>query len=469
MTTTNTTSTFTITAAPPVAPVAPVAPVEAPVTNPGEPGPGRTFETLLTVEGRWTGDERIIMAGALTWDGLLPMPLTISHDDHPDAVTGIVTEIERRPGPTPDERLIVGRGIFDDGFDAGLEVLRKIEGGFLRGVSVDIDTIVEGGIDPAAVETDPNAGWRSVVETARIRALALTSLPAFAEAYITLDVVDTASLPPAPDPSGPAPLAHDDPKITAAPDQPILEPVVLAAGTGYRVVTAAPAIDAPPFDWFANPSFVEPTALTITSDGHVFGHIALWGTCHTGITGQCVTPPVSNTNYAGFLLGEVLCSDGARVPVGHLTVGTGHADPELGWRPAADHYDRTGTAVADVFAGEDPYGIWVAGAVRSTASASEVAALRASPISGDWRRMGTNLELVAALAVNVPGFPVHRVRSMVASGVQVSLVAAGVLDAKTLTRARARAAAERIAATIGRDRGSLAAGLIERVHPKEGA
>jgi hypothetical protein len=57
-----------------------------------------------------------------------------------------------------------------------------------------------------------------------------------------------------------------------------------------------------------------------------------------------------------------------------------------------------------------------------------VRALRASPISGDWRKVDGNLELVAALAVNVPGFPViPRPQGMVASGGLTSLVATGIV------------------------------------------
>ncbi|MGZ7296324.1 hypothetical protein ACXWQK_08760, partial [Streptococcus pyogenes] len=31
-----------------------------------------------------------------------------------------------------------------------------------------------------------------------------------------------------------------------------------------------------------------------------------------------------------------------------------------------------------------------------------------APLSGDWRRVGNSLELVAALSVSTPGFPVRR-------------------------------------------------------------
>jgi hypothetical protein len=188
-------------------------------------------------------------------------------------------------------------------------------------------------------------------------------------------------------------------------------------------------ITAPPLEWFQDPGFDAATPLTITSDGRVLGHLAAWETCHVGITGECVTPPHSNTSYAHFTTGEVVTADGATVPVGQITMDTGHAGRDAGPKDTVAHYDNTGTGVADVAAGEDEYGIWVAGAMRPGVSEEQTYALRATgALSGDWRRIGGNLELVAALAVNVPGFPVPRVE-MAASvtGTPLSLVAAAVV------------------------------------------
>jgi len=92
-------------------------------------------------------------------------------------------------------------------------------------------------------------------------------------------------------------------------------------------------------------------------------------------------------------------------------------------REAVKHYDDTASALVDVVAGEDQFGIWVAGALRPEATPQQVRALRASAPSGDWRPIGNRLELVAVCAVNVPGFPT--VRSMVAGGQITALVAAG--------------------------------------------
>jgi hypothetical protein len=184
--------------------------------------------------------------------------------------------------------------------------------------------------------------------------------------------------------------------------------------------SAAPAL--PPLGWFTDPHLEGPTPVTITADGQVFGHAALWETCHVGMPG-CVTAPVSMSNYAYFTVGATL-TDAGEIPTGKLTVGGGHADGELGFTAASEHYDNVGTAVATVTAGEDEHGIWVAGALLPGATDAQVEALRQSPLSGDWRRIGGNLELVAAHAVNVPGFPVPRPRAVVASGgEQLSLVA----------------------------------------------
>ncbi|TLK47447.1 hypothetical protein [Glutamicibacter sp. V16R2B1] len=90
-----------------------------------------------------------------------------------------------------------------------------------------------------------------------------------------------------------------------------------------------------------------------------------------------------------------------------------------------EHHDHTCHAVAYVAAGEDEHGIWVAGALRPDATDEQIRVLRASPLSGDWRSWGGNLELIAALAVNTPGFPV--LRQVVAGGVPQALVAAAGL------------------------------------------
>jgi hypothetical protein len=186
-------------------------------------------------------------------------------------------------------------------------------------------------------------------------------------------------------------------------------------------LTASASVQLPPLEWFQNPMLSGPTPLTVTEDGQVFGHVAVWGTCHVGLPG-CVTPPSSPSEYAYFLVGAERTAGGVTVPVGKLTVGGGHADPSAGFVAATQHYDDVGTAVASVFAGEDDYGIWVAGRVIPGTPDDRVAELMRSPLSGDWRRIGGTLELVAAHAVNVPGFPIPRAKVKFSLGSQHTLI-----------------------------------------------
>lgn len=189
-----------------------------------------------------------------------------------------------------------------------------------------------------------------------------------------------------------------------------------------EALTAAGFPVAPPDEWFEPQALPGPTPLTITADGRVSGHAWLWGTCHQGIGDRCVVPPRTAAGYRYFANGQVLTASGRMVKVGKITKGTGHASIRLGWIPAADHYDNTGSVIAAVAVHEDMFGGQIAGSIVPNASDADVAELRRSPISGDWRRINGNLELVAALAVNTPGFPIV---SLNASGDPDCVMAAG--------------------------------------------
>lgn len=208
-----------------------------------------------------------------------------------------------------------------------------------------------------------------------------------------------------------------------------------AAGkTESLSLVAAGGPAAPPSAWFEDPGLAEPTALRVTEDGRVYGHLAVWDSCHISHPDDCVSPPQSATGYAYFHTGAVLTADGEEVAVGHLTMNTGHASQEKRALAALAHYDDTGTVAADVRAGEDAYGIWVAGAMRSKLSEEQVRSMRSAPLSGDWRRVNGNLELVAALAVNVPGFPVPRPSGRRSAGHTQALVASGMIPPKKVRR-----------------------------------
>ena len=164
----------------------------------------------------------------------------------------------------------------------------------------------------------------------------------------------------------------------------------------------------PPKAWFENPELSGKTKLTVTDEGHVFGHLAAWNECHRDVTNrECVLAPRSRNGYDPFHLGTVKTAEGDTVNVGKIIMDTRHAAINLGYAATAVHYDNTGDEVAVIRCGEDDFGIWFSGAIVPEATPQKVAKLRRSPLSGDWRRERGALELTAALAVNAPAFPIY--------------------------------------------------------------
>lgn len=409
----------------------------APMAAPAASGDGEPMEStnvvhwagVIGIEGQMTGDGRMIELNALTWDeGRLPLFFVREDQGYGHAgklVVGWSDTIERRPGG-----ILWGTGGIELGCEEQCEAARLIGEGLQPGVSMDLDSVSfeirvkaeildeeqqimeEGPADAAADNPVDSEGRVTVIAIGaddevmvttggRIRGATSVGVPAFAEAVITLTDDDWRD------------------RIAAAMDD--------GAGEASLVASAAPV--APPSGWFANPGFDEPTPLTITADGRVYGHLAVWGTCHTGYPGQCISPPSSPSSYSYFLTGAVLTAEGTEVPVGQITLDTTHARPSASAAQAIEHYEHTGYAVADITVGEDAHGVWFSGALRPGVTDEQKRVLRASPLSGDWRTFRRNggLELCAALAVNFQGFPVPRPQGLVASGQMQSLVASGML------------------------------------------
>jgi len=391
----------------------------APVIAPG--GPTAPWSGVLAVEGVTTGDGREFAPDALTWqDPPIPLRWNIqdSHGGEPRTVAVNVGRIDtiQRVG-----NQIQATGVLDLSDPNGVAARDKIAGRFVRGVSIDADSIGDADIEMVWPERN-NEGddeedifamlfaqpEKVIFHGGQIRAATLCDIPAFKDAYIQLTDADTGAVV--------AGGAMDPAEWEAAQ---VEEPDETGA------VTASLGVYTPPAEWFADPGLSVPTPITVSDSGRIYGHAAQWGTCHIGQTGQCVQPPREDY-HAYYMTGEVGLDDGTTASVGQITVGTGHASLNVGAQAAKEHYDHTGWAVADVVVGNDVHGIWVAGSIRADADAGKVAALRAAgQVSGDWRRIGGKLRLVGLLAVNVPGFPVPRMRARVSAGAQVALVAAG--------------------------------------------
>lgn len=390
-------------------------------------GETAAWEGVLAVEGIVTGDGREFAPDALSWADL-PVPLRWNiEDSHGGEARTKAVNVGRIDRIWRDGSRIMGAGVLDLSDDNGRRAYDKLKGEFLRGVSIDADSIADADVEFVWPE-DVNAGTgdgedddlfemlfaqpeKVIFHGGRIRAATLVDIPAFAEAYVAL---------------------LDEAGAIVAGGQPVGAEAVLtlvvpkpAPPAALSAVTASGELWRPPAAWFSDPKLSLPTPITVTDDGRIYGHAAQWGSCHIGQEGVCVQPPHED-EHPYYRTGETVCADGSRVAVGQITVGTGHAPLNLGASPAAEHYDNTGTAVADVAVGNDQHGIWVAGSVRPGADPLKVYELQAAgQVSGDWRRIGGQLRLVGLLAVNVPGFPVPKMRARVASGQPVALVAAG--------------------------------------------
>ena len=401
-----------------------------------EAAPDGRWEGVIAREGEMTGDGRLIEDGALRWDDL-PIPLRVAFKDvggHDGAeVCGRIETVERR-----DNGDIYATGTFDLGSAVGVEAYRQVSEQMSNGVSIDTDDVTfrimakadmpEADVADSGNDSDDEPGPDGrvkvaamsssdelmVIESARLRAATLVAVPAFATARVY-------AAGQAPSTSTSAERGENVDSETEMARSADADPLSRDALTAAAIPTA------PPEAWFKDPNLAGPTALVVEDDGRVYGHIAAWGTCHIGQIGKCVEPPTSPSNYAYFRTGALRTAEGTSVAVGHLTMGTGHAGPRDSANAAAEHYDNTGTVFADVTAGEDAYGIWVAGALRPGITAEQVRVARSAPISGDWRTIRGALELVGALAVNVPGFPVPRPQGLLASGEVRSLQASGVV------------------------------------------
>ena len=366
-------------------------------------GAGETpWRAVLAVEGVETGDGRFIDVGALEWRDL---PLTLGYQDtipdgfngHAGAVaSGRIDAITRRPDG--DIAYMDSEGVFTAD-EEGRKAAQAVYDKKIRGVSIDVSAVESREDLTIDTETGEVLSARLVLSRGKIMGAIVTAHQAFEEAIITVDS---------------APLA------LAASGAEVLPPI--DAGGVFTEARFAPV------------PFAAPQPLLVTpADSYgvreVLGHIALWGACHTGHPDRCRTPPNSSTDYKWFHTGSVTLDDGTDLPVGRLTVGGTHAPLRMNAQEAMRHYDDLTMLAAFVRAGEDEYGIWIHGVLRSDIGDDEVRIIQAGVPSGDWRPIGGNLEMIGVHQVGTPGFPVPRALVASASyheGELTALIASGV-------------------------------------------
>lgn len=438
-----------------------------------------TWNGVLAPLGAPSGDRRIFAADGEWSFRDLPLPLRWARADatgHDGAVT-----IGRITAGAVEGGQLTGAGDFLDAVPETAEALALLRAKVLF-PSVDLDDyeFVYTDAEGNPIEEMSDDEWDTFIESCeepyvtvtkgRVMAVTLVATQAFMEARI--DVVD-------------------EPAATAPADQPAAEEQPVAASAVPGSTQLAPTY--PPRAWFDDPHLSSLTPITVTADGRVFGHLADRD-CHLSFLqgGKCVLPP-EDGGFDWFHRPEIQTAEGELVAVGHITAGTGHADLAASAATAVAHYDDTGTQAAVVRAGRDPHGIWVAGSLVPEATEKQVQLLRRSPLSGDWRWIGGARQLIAALCVNVGGFPVVRGRAsggrayaLVASGWSgwrpssttrhgTALMSPTAVDtavrravaaqfAAERERVAAAAAADSIAATIGRDRRTEIAAMVAQVH-----
>lgn len=375
-----------------------------------------SWKALLAIEGKQTEDGRLLEKGSLTWRelplSLMAMDETSAMGGHDGAkVAGRIDKIWR------DGNEIWGSGVFSN-TEFGRKVCALVSEQSLRGNSVDLAVLA---YEYRNAETGEPLSDDEMMDAF------------FGEVPILFAVTEGVIM---------ASTVCPTPAIEGA--EIMLASGVMCAtftfiGDPDEVLTAGAAGMAPlhpPREWFSDPLLRGPTPLTVTPEGRVYGHAALFDTCHIGEPagpGICVPPPRSGMNYSVFHHGVVTTAEGEDVPCGQITLGTKHAGRDLSWRETIAHYEDSGMAVADVAAGEDRFGIWVSGGLRPNVPAEKVREMKAGALSGDWRQViGKGLEFLAALVVNVPGFPIPRPEARVvasAAGEEevLALVAAGIV------------------------------------------
>ena len=370
---------------------------------------GSSFKIdILLPIGIPTGDSRKFTVNSITARNL-PLPLMwqfkTGSGHEQSVVIGRIDSLDITP-----EGVKNVRGVFDVNPYAR-EAERMIRAGFLRGVSADLDkfsAVEEPGESLSQGKKEKRIKNKEItIDEARVMGATVVAMPAFQEAIIEIEHTTTSS-----------PEFEDGEYADG----------ILEEETMYGLVASAAPLN-PPREWFQRPNTSKPTPISVDDDGRVHGYLALWKSDHIGYSkGQ--RPPKSSSNYQYFRTGVVRTDDGTDVTVGNLTLVGGHASLNASAQEAVKHYDDTKSAVADVVAGEDQFGIWIAGALRPDVTPNQVRAIRASGASGDWRPINGRLELVAACFVNVPGFPTPR--AMVSSGQITALVAAGTYDLEVM-------------------------------------
>jgi len=403
---------------------------------------------VLAPEGVATGDGREFAIGALS-TRTLPVPLRYeivgSHGgDTSQVVTvGRIDEAWRNDDTNEWEF----RGVVILSKPHAAEALAGIRDGSGRGVSIDGDDAEiqqeefdeDSEIDIMEALFGPS---KTVFSKMRVAGLTIVAIPAFQEAYIALghdfrevaqDEREKLADEGAAMPDGSYPIANcedlanaiqaigraSDPDATKRHirrrksalgcdevELPEDWSAVVQASAVARLVE--PDYPVYPAEWFSEPTVDHAYPLKIDRENRrVHGYISEWGVCHVGMAGMCQEVPRSYSDYAYFKKGVVDTTEGEQF-VGNLTWG-GHAAYRASMAAASEFYDKPDAVRAFVNVGENAYGVWFAGIIPPDVSDEDITKMRAiGAVSGDWREVRGQLELIGVPIVNTPGLPVRQ-------------------------------------------------------------
>jgi hypothetical protein len=354
---------------------------------------------------------------------LVPLMLQTQTDfGHQGAeLAGFVEEFTQQGG------VVSARGQFYDN-EMGVQARDVLLDGRRFGVSVDpTENVVAEFTCTEFDEDDWCIDGDVVFSEYEIGGLTMCPFPGFVQASI---VLSTES-------EGAATDTGPNGQLAAMKKPKMPKPMEPMKPMGPMIASAAPS--RPPAEWFRVP---EPLLgqewlpeiqgdevlvdqgdgtmacpLTITDEGLIYGHVYRLGQCHTADPwgpGVCATAVPSANGYATFHTGSVACDDGSLVATGSIVVGAEHSYAASTWA-AIDHYANAGSGWADVRVIDGEQGAWCCGALRPGLSDDQLRVLRALSLSGEWRDVGGNLELIGILSVNQPGFPIAR-QQLAASG-----------------------------------------------------
>lgn len=380
---------------------------------------------LYFQEGERTPDLRVLDPNSVNFNRPPPYSIRLQtvqpeSGGHAGAVVCGVIDAIMRDGLT-----IIAEGRLDMNSPSGIEAERLIREGIMATWSPDLgDATVD--IEEDVEDEDSNTPQEALAHFVKATFLGATlvPMPALASAVVELLTADGTVLTPAP-----VRQVAETEGVGESTD-PDEHKQIIERNAGEEAISACASPELPPAAFFSDPKLASPQRyVTITPQGHVFGHLACWGECHIGYQNTCIDLEPGESTYDYFHIGQVKTAEGILVATGVLSVTGGHAHRDMDVQASQSHYDNPANGVADVRLGEDAHGIYFSGALRPHATEDQVRILRASGVSGDWRRIEGTLELIGACSVNIPGFPKVKVR-MAASGEDAEpevlvLVAAG--------------------------------------------